>query len=219
MCAKENQVVKDEIFTKMHDLNYSYENVVKVLLATIESLDEIMPISIFNESRAFTDHLGRCYVNNTDKEFIAEQLDRAERHLNRMIMDCYKELFLIYYQRIEEFKKYIRHVDISYVSDGKFYVKYKMLLGDAEIKKIEAKKCVSYEEDYLKFEEACAAYSKLDGYIQEHLVDIQRIKLKSNGKKVIAFLVWLITTILSAVLANNNQSIVEWIKSMFMVVG
>lgn len=219
MDAKENQVVKDEVFTKMHDLNYSYENVVKVLLATIESLDERMPISIFNESRAFTDHLARCYVNNTDKEYIHEQLDRAERHLNRMIMDCYKELFIIYYQRIEEFKKYIRRVDISYVSDGKFYVTYKTLLGDAEIKKIEAKKCVSYEEDYLKFEEACAAYSKLDGYIQEHLVDVQRIKLKSNGKKVIAFLAWLVTTILSAVLANNNQSIIEWIKSIFMVVG
>ena len=100
-----------------------------------------------------------------------------------------------------------------------FIVTYKTLLGDAEIKKIEAKKCVSYEEDYLKFEEACAAYSKLDGYIQEHLVDVQRIKLKSNGKKLIAFLAWLVTTILSAVLANNNQSIIGWIKSMFMVVG
>ncbi len=54
---------------------------------------------------------------------------------------------------------------------------------------------------------------------QEHLVDVQRIKLKSNGKKVIAFLAWLVTTILSAVLANNNQSIIEWIKSIFMVVG
>lgn len=132
-------------------------------------------------------------------------------------MDCYKELFIIYYQRIEEFKKYIRHVDLSYVCDGKFYVMYKTLLNDAEIKKIEAKKCVSYEEDYLKFEEACAAYSKLDGYIQEHLVDVQRIKLKSNGKRVIAFLAWLITTVLSAVLANNNQSIIEWIKRMFMI--
>ncbi len=155
MDAKENQVVKNEIFTKMYDLNYSYENVVKVLLATIESLDERMPISIFNESRAFTDHLARCYVNNTDKKYIDEQLDRAERHLNRMIMDCYKELFIIYYRRIEDFKKYIRRIDLSYVSDGKFYVTYKTLLGDAELKKIEAKKCVSYEEDYLKFEEAC----------------------------------------------------------------
>lgn len=69
MDAKENQVVKDEIFTKIHDLNYSYENVVKVLLATIESLDERMPISIFNESRAFTDHLARCYVNSTDRVY------------------------------------------------------------------------------------------------------------------------------------------------------
>lgn len=217
MDAKENQVVKDEIFTKIHDLNYNYENVVKVLLATIESLDETMPISIFNESRAFTDHLARCYINNTDKAYIEEQLDKAGRHLNRMIMDCYKELFIIYYQRIEEFKKYTRHVDLSYVKDGKFYVEYKRLLGEAEVKKVEAKKCVSYEEDYLKFEEACVAYSKLDGYIQEHLVDVQRIKLKSNGKKAIAFLAWLITTVLSAVLANNNQSIVEWLKNIVVM--
>lgn len=216
MIAKENQIVKDEIFSRMQDLNYSYENVVKVLLATIESLDEKMPISIFNESRAFTDHLARCYVNNTDGDYIKEQLDRAERHLNRMLMDCYKELFIIYYQRIEEFKKYIRRIDISYVNDGRFYVTYKKLLGEAEIKKIEAKKCVSYEEDYLKFEEACAAYSKLDKYIQEHLLDIQRIKVKHDGKKVIAFLAWLLATVLSAVLANNNQSIVEWLRSTVM---
>lgn len=217
MDAKENQVVKDEIFTKIHDLNYNYENVVKVLLATIESLDETMPISIFNESRAFTDHLARCYINNTDKDYIEEQIDKAGRHLNRMIMDCYKELFIIYYQRIEEFKKYTRYVDLSYIKDGKFYVEYKRLLGEAEVLKVEAKKCVSYEEDYLKFEEACVAYSKLDGYIQKHLVDVQRIKLKNNGKKVIAFLAWFMTTVLSAVLANNNQSIVEWLKNIVVM--
>ena len=124
-----------------------------------------------------------CYINNTDKDYIEEQIDKAGRHLNRMIVDCYKELFIIYYQRIEEFKKYTRHVDLSYIKDGKFYVEYNRLLGEAEVLKAEAKKCVSYEEDYLKFEEACVAYSKLDGYIQKHLVDVQRIKLKNNGKK------------------------------------
>ncbi|MGN0140650.1 MAG: hypothetical protein ACI4AD_00365 [Roseburia sp.] len=212
--TEENYLITNEVFDRIQDLNYSYENVVKVLLATIESLSESMPISIFNESRAFTDHLARCYVNCTDKSYVDEQLDRAERHLNRMIMDCYKELFIIYSQRIEEFKKYVRRIDVSYVNDGKFYVEYKQLLTDAENKKIEAKKCVSYEEDYLKFEEACVAYSTLDEYIQEHLLDVQKIKVKNDGKKVIAFLAWLVTTVISAVLANNNQSIIQWFSNL-----
>lgn len=213
--TKENYVLTQEIFDKMFFLNESYENVVKVLLATIEALSEKMPIAIYNESRAFTDHLARCYVKNEDKEYICEQLNRAERHLNRMIMDCYKELFLIYYQRIEDFKKFTKRVDLSYVASGEFYVEYKKLLTDAEEKKIEAKKCVSYEEDYIKFEEACIAYYKLDKHIQRYLVEVQTIKLKTNTKKIVAFLVWLATTILSGLLANNNQSIVEFVKNLF----
>lgn len=133
--------------------------------------------------------------------------------MNRMIMDCYKELFIIYYLRIEEFKKYSKRVDLSYVASGKFYVEYMRLLSEAEAKKIEAKKCVSYEEDYIKFEEACLAYSELDKHIQKYLFEIQTIKLKANGKKIFAFLAWLLTTILSAVLANNNQTIIDFFKN------
>lgn len=214
--TNENHIIEQEYFEKIYDLNDGYENVVKPLLATIESLSEKMPISIYNESRAFTDHLARCYVHFDDKTYIDEQLSRAGRHLNRMIMDCYKELFIIYYQRIEEFKIYTKRVDLSYVASGNFYVTYRQLLDDAEQKKVEAKKCVSYEEDYIKFEQACLAYSELDKHIQKNLVEIQTVKLKSNGKRIIGFLAWLIATVISALLANNNQSIIDFIANIFV---
>lgn len=209
-----NYIITPEIFEKIQELNSGYEKVLKPLLSTVEAMSERIPIAIFNESRAFTDHMGRCYLNISDKEYIKGQLEKAERHLNRMIMDCYKELFIIYVGRIEEFKKYSKHVDLSYISDGEFYVKYKKLLSEAEHKKIIAKQCVSYEEDYKKFEEACIAYNKLDEYIQEHLVQIQTIKLKKNGTKLVGFIAWLIATVISAVLSNNNQYVIDLFKKL-----
>lgn len=210
----DNYMLTPEIYEEVAKLNAEYENMVKPLLANIEALSETMPISIYNESRAFTDHIARCYIHYNDKEYILEQLNRASRHLNRMIMDCYKELYIIYYIRIEEFKKFVKNVDLSYVDGGRFYPKYKELLYVAEEKKIEAKKCVSYEDDYRKFEESVETYTELDDYIREYLTEVQVVKAKRTGKKVLAFLGWLAATVLGAILGNNNQAILTFFGNL-----
>lgn len=211
-----NYIFTPNIFNRMYTLNKNYQEIVKPLIATIESMSEKMPISIFNESRAFTDHIGRCYVNYNNEDYIDEQLKRAERHINRMIMDCYKTLFIIYNQRIEEFKKHTKHVDLLRISDGTFYVEYKRLLNEAEQSKLKAKKSLSYEEeDYEPYEEAYFAYYKLDEHIQNHLIEIKNVKWKGYGGKVIGCLGWVIATILGALLSNNNQAIIKCITDLF----
>lgn len=213
---EKNLIITPEIFQKIYKLNFDYQNVFKVLLATFESLEEKFPFAIYNESRAFIDHIGRCYIHNTDKEYIEEQLNRAERHLNRMIMDCYKELFVIYVKRIEEFKKYSRNLDFAAISGGEFYPKYNKYLREAEERKREAKKCVSYEEDYKVFQNAVVAYADLDDYIRVHLPEIQRLKSKRGFKNVLGFLGWLAATVISALLANNNQYIIDCFKKCIL---
>lgn len=205
-----------DIFHRMYALNKDYQEIVKPLIATIESMSEKMPISIFNESRAFTDHIGRCYINYNNKDYIDEQLKRAERHVNRMIMDCYKTLFIIYNQRVEEFKKHTKYVDLLRISDGKFYVEYKQLLSKAEQSKLNAKRSLSYEEeDYRPYEEAYLAYYKLDEHIQNHLLEIKNIKWKWYIGKLLGGLGWVIATVLGALLSNNNQEIVRCIIELF----
>lgn len=50
-----------DIQPKLKNLYQTYNTVIKPLIADIEARYEEFPISIFNEIRAFNDHVARCY--------------------------------------------------------------------------------------------------------------------------------------------------------------
>ncbi len=56
-----------------------YNTVIKPLIATYEAREQKFPTPIFNEIRAFTDHIARCYIDNAEDDFITKQLSRAGR--------------------------------------------------------------------------------------------------------------------------------------------
>lgn len=56
----------------------SYNNIIKPLIAEIEIRYELFPIVIFNEIRAFNDHIARCYLHPNDNKWISSQILRQK---------------------------------------------------------------------------------------------------------------------------------------------
>ena len=72
-----------------------YNNNIKPLIAEIEARGEVMPQPLFNEIRAFTDHIARCYRKDITDECISDELSKANRHIVRITLDCFKCLNIL----------------------------------------------------------------------------------------------------------------------------
>ena len=79
-----------DLSTNLNPLYEAYNNVIKPLIAEIEVRYEQFPIVIFNEIRAFNDHIARCYIRPDDNVWTNSQIRKAQSHIERMILDCYK---------------------------------------------------------------------------------------------------------------------------------
>lgn len=61
---------------KITTLYNQYNTIIKPLMAEIEAREERMPLPIFNEIRAFNDHIARCYLEGTHSERINNELSK-----------------------------------------------------------------------------------------------------------------------------------------------
>ena len=75
---------------KIRVLYSDYNTVIKPLIAEIEARIEQFPLPLFNEIRALHDHIARCYLDEIKEEQITQEIIKAERHIVRIILDCYK---------------------------------------------------------------------------------------------------------------------------------
>ena len=75
---------------KSTELFSQYNQVIKPLIAEIEARSEKMPQPLFNEIRAFTDHIARCYFPDISDERMLDELEKANRHIVRITLDCFK---------------------------------------------------------------------------------------------------------------------------------
>ena len=66
---------------KLKELFDTYNQTLKPLIAEVEVCYEEFPSPVFNEIRAYNDHIARCFIDNTD---IQEELGKAEGHLKRI---------------------------------------------------------------------------------------------------------------------------------------
>ncbi|MDO5341871.1 MAG: hypothetical protein Q4F69_05395 [Bacteroidia bacterium] len=65
-----------------------YNVVIKPLIAEIEARSEKMPLPLFNEIRAFNDHVAHCYLENADSKMVGDELEKAGRHHSFMGAFC-----------------------------------------------------------------------------------------------------------------------------------
>ncbi|MCK4919680.1 MAG: hypothetical protein KAS71_01460 [Bacteroidales bacterium] len=206
------------------ELHYEmYNDVIKPLIAAYEAREQSFPTPIFNEIRAFNDHIARCYLNNKSSKFIDEQLTRAGRHIHRIILDLYKYLIISFDDFIKKFEKNTKMIDLSLISDGKFYVKYSDLRETGitairEAKQLESSGNEGQEGAYEMFEKAFNLYQDTESLILSNFSKIRWARVKTALKKSLWFWAAIISGILSFLLAdflNSNlfDTIWEWIKN------
>lgn len=138
-------------FDRLQPLYHDYNTIVKPLIAEIEVRFEEFPVNIFNEIRAFNDHVARCYIRPDDESLIDSQIRKATGHIERLILDCYKFLNVSLYDSvIKKFDKEYKGVDLSTINNGEFLIQHKKLsreivqnLKEAKSKEIQEDKSES----------------------------------------------------------------------------
>ena len=90
--------------TELSELYELYSNILKPLLAEVESTLQELPIVLLNEIRMFNDHISRCYRVDVTEKFINDNLEKAKSHLKRAIFDCFKHLNIYYHDLALEFE-------------------------------------------------------------------------------------------------------------------
>ena len=73
-------------------LLYYCENIRPLLLELKLRRGDDHLLGINNEIRALNDHIARCYSENITSQQRMEQLSKAEGHVRRLILDCFKQL-------------------------------------------------------------------------------------------------------------------------------
>lgn len=194
-----------EKITKIYE---EYREIVFPLVSFLETIDAEFPIEILNEIRSIFSHFSRAYnINSTDKE-ISNNLIKAENHLKRAILDCYKYGCLSLFDFYENFRKEYNFADLSNIDNGDFLSTITKNFADAKNKLLEAKKSEKIFNDsddiYKYFEEAFLLFLENYNIINSKINIIHRVSKKAKWSFFWAkfgFWISLILTILSLIFA------------------
>lgn len=180
-----------------------YCGVIKPLIAQIEAQTERFPLPLFNEIRAFNDHIARCYYDNPSDEKIKEQVNRAKRHITRITLDCFKSLNVIAYSQIEEFERQTRNIDLTVLDNGLFYPEYSRRKVEAARIVRNAKIQESFNTYYAltKYQEAFNIYSKIVESINEISEKVKWAKARFRIVRIVKIAGWILSVIISAVIS------------------
>ena len=209
-------------FEQLTPLYNRYNDVIKPLIAEIEVRFESFPISIFNEIRAFNDHVSRCYLKPDDEEWIIGQVYKAGGHIERIILDCYKFLNVSLYKSvIKKFDKEYNGVDLSNINNGDFLIQHKKITREIIIRLKEAKSKEVLEdksESIAIYEEVHNKYTELEDLIEQNCRNLFWAKSKFYVNKIWKIFLWIASAIVSGIISTcllPYNEFVEYIKSLF----
>jgi hypothetical protein len=180
-----------------------YCGVIKPLIAEIEARSEKIPIPIFNEIRAFNDHIARCYYNDPSEEYIDKQIEKAERHITRIMLDCFKCLNVILYQRIELFNRQTRNVDLTVINNGTFFTAYSTKCVSAAKTIEEAKKteAINTDDALELYQAAYNDYAEVVALIIEVSESVKWARVRFSLKKWGSVIGWIVSVVVSAIVS------------------
>ncbi len=222
--------------TRLQALLNEYNTVVKPLITDVEAIYQQFPLGIYNEVRALMDHIARCYLPDCTDDDALQQLEKADRHIYRIILDCHKAIHVYHHDEYKRFERKTRKIDLKQINDGNFYIKLRDLKLEAthlvrEAKKTEGKNEASHAEKIDAFEAATVKYKELQEHIDihHHSVNWMKVKYQTStwGKRVLKLIAWLIsavaTIVLTDALTQNNNGILrqlsawlhQWLISLF----
>ena len=166
----------------------TYLSVISPFIIQLEALDGEFPVEILNEIRSIFTHLARC--NSTEKEQIYEEnIIKAERHVKRAVLDCFKYLCVAYDEYFRRFTKLNRNLDLSFVDNGNFIQKLNSLHNNAVHNKTEAQKkelvAENIEDVFEDYEKAFNSYAAVYNLIQDSAKSIDFVKHKAATKEML----------------------------------
>lgn len=192
------------LINEMGLLFHSYRDTVKPLLALVEATYEKFPIPIYNEMRAFTDHLSRCYNDDgalKNKEEVREQFNKASHHIKRATYDLYKLLIISGKEELESFERKTQMLDLRTVdSNGSFSSAFsegrsKAIALTRQAKLAEARNEI--DAAYTYYDEAYGVYLDLHDLIKENTPGIYHAKAKWYFRYFISFITFIVGAIIS----------------------
>ena len=181
----------------------SYCEVIKPLIAQIEACSEKLPLPLFNEIRAFNDHIARCYYNSPNKEYIDSQIDRARRHLTRITLDCFKCLNVILYQKIELFERQTRNVDLTVIDNGTFFPTYSRRKTQAA-SLVEQAKLLEFKDIYealFKYQDSFNLYTEIVDSSNDISEKVKWARVRFRIRRWGTVIAWIASVVISAIIS------------------
>ncbi|MDR0926557.1 MAG: hypothetical protein LBO69_02180 [Ignavibacteria bacterium] len=185
---------------KLSALYNSYNTLIKPLIGEIEVRYECIPVQLLNEIRAFNDHIAR-YFNSSNDNNSEIQLTKANGHIERLILDCYKFLNVEFHkQLIKTFQKRTKNIDLTTISNGEFYIAYKKLIHQINKELKEAKLLETNENKVFSlnlYQNVYNSFIQLENLLNDNETHIIWSKAKFSINKLIKFLLWLAAAVAS----------------------
>lgn len=180
-----------------------YCEIIKPLIAQIEALSEKLPLPLFNEIRAFNDHVARCHYGSPTETYINSQIERAKRHIVRMSLDCFKCLNVILYQKIEVFEHQTRNIDLTVIDNGVFYPWYINKKTEAASLVREAKVTEAQDSDKALeyYQDSFNKYSEIVNALASVSENVKWARARFRIRRSITIFTWIISIIASAVIS------------------
>lgn len=183
---------------RVNEIHRKYFEIISPFIIQLEVLDGEFPIEILNEIRAVFGHLSKAHLNN-EASIVEHNIEKADSHIKRAILDCYKYLCLAYDDKYKEFSNKYINVDLSVVGDGEFLPLLCQKRNNAIQKLSNAKKLEiskTNENDlYNAYEDAYNAYADTYNYIEAFYEKLERLKHKTDLRDISAKRWYLIGTI------------------------
>ena len=185
---------------RVKDIYKNYIEIICPYIIQCELLDNEFPIEILNEIRAIFTHLSKYYISD-DISIKGKNLSKAESHIKRAILDCYKYLCYAYEDKYKEFEITYKKVDLSLIDNGEFLPKVIEGHKEALALMLDARKSdlvinsddeTNVDDSYKKYESAFNKYSSVYEFINSSYKKLESLRKRFVLKDVFAIGGWII---------------------------
>lgn len=184
-------------------LYHDYNLVIKPLIAEVEARTEQFPLPLFNEIRALHDHIARCYSETITDVQIGLEIHKAERHVTRIMLDCYKCLNLSLHDEVLLFEKQTKHIDLTVLQNGTFYPKYRTLYMNAIQTVRKAKNLESQDTNAAldAYQQSYNIYCEVESMIDTVTPDLHWARIRFSVRRVLKIVLWGLSAVASGVIS------------------
>lgn len=174
---------------KVVDIYGTYYETIAPAIFSLETLDGAFPVEILNEVRSIFTHISRCCITD-DIHVYEDNINKAQRHTKRAVLDCYKYLCVSYDEHFKRFEELYANVDLSVIDNGSFLPELKKKRKSAVELILKAKQFdlegKNEDELYTAYEDAYHAFYDLYKLIEDSYDKLSRAKKLSNKKDIVA---------------------------------